>query len=121
MVEELFPDAQHILDFFHLCENVNTFAKGLFPTDDAKRTVWAKRVCDMLKEGLSAEVLKELHCSGHGKLHGCTVNLRGYIENNINHIDYPSYVKKGYFIGSGSIESGNNRLRKNAAQKGGEL
>lgn len=30
MVEELFPDPQQILDFFHLCENVNTYAKCLF-------------------------------------------------------------------------------------------
>ncbi|MDR0684516.1 MAG: hypothetical protein LBF83_05255 [Spirochaetaceae bacterium] len=30
MVEELFPDAQQILDFFHLCENVK-----LLPTRKA--------------------------------------------------------------------------------------
>ncbi|MDR1573704.1 MAG: hypothetical protein LBS24_05300 [Clostridiales Family XIII bacterium] len=30
MREELFPDARQILDFYHLCENVNTFAKHAF-------------------------------------------------------------------------------------------
>ena len=30
-----------------------------------------------------------------------------YIENNINNIDYAKYQQKGYFIGSGAIESGN--------------
>ncbi|MDR1135683.1 MAG: UPF0236 family protein, partial [Clostridiales Family XIII bacterium] len=30
MKEELFPDAQQILDYYHLCENVNDFAKQIF-------------------------------------------------------------------------------------------
>ena len=34
--EEIFPDALQILDFYHLCENVHTFAKHLFNMDEPK-------------------------------------------------------------------------------------
>jgi hypothetical protein len=32
MTEELFPDARHILDFFHLSENVHEYAKFILLT-----------------------------------------------------------------------------------------
>jgi hypothetical protein len=45
--------------------------------------------------------------------------LSGYIRNNINNIDYTAYIKKGYFIGSGAIESGNKTvLQKRLKQAG---
>ena len=34
-------------------------------------------------------------------------NIYSYLINNKNCINYPEYVSKGYFIGSGAIESGN--------------
>ena len=36
MREELFPDAEQILDYFHLCENVNTYAKHLFGAEPSQ-------------------------------------------------------------------------------------
>jgi len=36
-----------------------------------------------------------------------TVNLEGYIKNNMDKINYLQYKNKGYYIGSGMIESGN--------------
>lgn len=41
------------------------------------------------------------------------------IEVNQNHINYPDYESKGYFIGSGAIESGNKVvLQKRLKQAG---
>jgi hypothetical protein len=36
-----------------------------------------------------------------------SLNLSQYIINNINNIDYDDYIKRGYFIGSGAVESAN--------------
>jgi hypothetical protein len=33
---EMFPDAQRILDFFHLCENFHAYAGWLFSGDEDK-------------------------------------------------------------------------------------
>jgi len=119
MVEEIFPDSQQILDFFHLCENVNTFAKALFNMDASKYMPWAKDICDQLKASRYDLVLQELKPFQDKTLSGCSVNLYGYISNNINNIDYKAYEQKGYFIGSGAIESGNKIILQDRLKRAG--
>jgi hypothetical protein len=119
MAEELFPDAQHILDYYHLCENVNTFAKYIFKMDEAKYRPWAKDICKKLKEGDSQQVLNELKPFNNSIPDSCPVNLSGYIMNNINNINYAEYEKKGYFIGSGAIESGNKLVLQDRLKRAG--
>jgi hypothetical protein len=118
MVEELFPDAQHILDYYHLCENVHTFAKYLFRMDEEKYRPWAKDICKRIKKGDSRQVLNELNTLERVP-NNCPVNLFGYITNNINNIDYVAYEKNGYFIGSGAIESGNKIILQDRLKRAG--
>ena len=119
MVEEMFPDAQHILDYFHLCENVNTFAKCIFGMDESKYKAWAKDICDCLKTGQIKKVLTEIEPFKDKKPENCPVNLYGYITNNIKNIDYLVYEQKGYFIGSGAIESGNKTILQDRLKRAG--
>ena len=119
MVDELFPDAQHILDFFHLCENVHTYAKALFGMDASKYLPWANNICARLKESQYRLVLQELEPKKGEKPNGCSVNLYGYISNNIRNIEYAQYEKKGYFIGSGAIESGNKLILQDRLKRAG--
>jgi hypothetical protein len=119
MVVELYPDAQQILDYFHLCENVYTYARSMFDMDVLKYTPWAKRVCALLKESQYKPVLQELEPMKDKRFGGCSLNLYGYISNNINNIDYASYTKKGYFIGSGAIESGNKLILQDRLKRAG--
>jgi hypothetical protein len=108
MREELFPDAQQILDFYHLCENVNTFAKHLFGMEPSKYAKWADEICALLKASRYKEVLVDL--KGRKKPDLCPVDLYGYIQNNVDNIDYAHYLEEGLFIGSGAIESGNKSV-----------
>jgi hypothetical protein len=119
MVEEIFPDAQQILDFFHLCENVNTYAKHLFGMDESKYRPWAKDICDQLKASQHRSVLRMLESRKNRKPDGCPINLHGYISNNIKNIDYAYYKNKGYFIGSGAIESGNKIVLQDRLKRAG--
>ena len=119
MVEEIYPDAQHILDFYHLCENVYTFSKALFSMAESKYVSWAKDICDRLKSSQYKKVLKEIETYKDKKLNGCTVNLYGYISNNIKNIDYETYLEKGYFIGSGAIESANKLILQDRLKRAG--
>jgi hypothetical protein len=119
MTEELFPDAQQILDYFHLCENVYTYAKALFGMDASKYIPWAKRICKLLKESQYKVVLQELEPKKDEKPNACPINLYGYISNNIKNIDYAEYEKKGYFIGSGAIESGNKLILQDRLKRAG--
>jgi hypothetical protein len=119
MVEELYPDAQQILDYFHLCENVNEYARHLFNMDETKYRPWAESVCKALKKSLYRQVLKELEPVKDKTLPQCHINLFGYISNNVNNIDYAVYQQKGYFIGSGGIESANKTILQRRLKQAG--
>jgi hypothetical protein len=119
MVDEVFPDAQQILDFFHLAENVYAWAGHAFGAGSEKATGWAKEVCGMLRAGRHREVATALEplAARHGE--GAPVNLLGYIRNNERNLDYPAYEEKGYFIGSGAIESGNKVVLQDRLKRAG--
>lgn len=116
MASELFPDAQHILDLFHLKENVYEFAKNKFDFNENKYIPWADEICSLLENGESDAVLRKL--DPEEKYSNC-VNLYHYITEHKDHINYPEYKEKGYFCGSGAIESGNKIvLQKRLKQAG---
>jgi len=117
--EEIFPDALQILDYYHLCENVHTFAKHLFGMDETKYKPWADDTCKALKKSRYKQVLKEILPYKDKKPGSCPVNLYGYIENNKDSIDYASYIKSGYFIGSGAVESGNKIILQRRLKQAG--
>ena len=117
MREELFPDAQHILDYYHLCENVNTFAKHYFGFEPSKYSKWADETCAKLKASQYKDVLKDL--KKRKKPDMCPVDLSGYIQNNVANIDYARYIKEGLFIGSGAIESGNKSVLQQRLKQAG--
>ena len=116
MAAEFFPDAQHILDLYHLKENVYDYGKNKFTMDESRYGPWAERICRLLENGKADEVLKEL--DPNEKYVNC-VNLHHYISAHKEHMNYPEYRAKGYFCGSGAIESGNKTvLQKRLKQAG---
>jgi hypothetical protein len=116
MVAEDYPDAIHILDFFHLKENVFSFAKARFGADSKLTAPWAEEISALLLEGKSDEVLRRLDS---GETYPNTVKLHDYIVFHRDHINYPYYKSMGFFIGSGAIESGNKVvLQKRLKQAG---
>lgn len=107
MCKELFPDAECILDYYHLKENVYDYAKALYPTDEKKSNRWAKTVMNYIDEGNVDKAIKITKWSPKiSGIKGNVVNLEKYIENNRERINYPEYKRKGYYIGSGMVESG---------------
>lgn len=82
-------------------------------------TPWAKRICANLKASQYRLVLDELEPMKDKKPNGCSVSLFGYTSNNIKNIDYAEYERKGYFIGSGAIESGNKIILQDRLKRAG--
>jgi hypothetical protein len=119
MGEELFPDAVQILDFYHLAENIYSFAKHLHGEDPARYKPWAEELIGLAREGKSVELLRKLEPYQGRKLPAGVVNPYTYVKNNREKIDYARYREKGYYIGSGPIESGNKTvLQKRCKQAG---
>jgi hypothetical protein len=61
MKDELFPDAQQILDYYHLVEKVTNSAKNILSLDETKYKPWAQRIYKMLRKSKYDIVLKELY------------------------------------------------------------
>lgn len=76
----------------------------------------AERICELLEDGCWETVLGELDPE---EKYDNAVNLYDYIDGNKEHINYPHYKEKGWFVGSGAIESGNKIvLQKRMKQAG---
>lgn len=99
----------YILDFFHAAEHAVEFAKAVHLQDEAARTRQADEWCHTLKHQGGSALLGEL---GAWDLSACSSALAdahrkftGYLRNNQDRMDYPTYVQNGWQIGSGVIES----------------
>jgi hypothetical protein len=114
MGEELFSGALQILDFYHPAENIYRFGKYLFPGEPKQYTPWAEELIELLRNSRGDEVLRRLEPYKGKTFLGGVVNPYTYIEHN--KIYYAEYKRRGYYIGSGPIESGN----KTVVQTGGD-
>lgn len=119
MCEELFPDAVQILDFYHFSENTNNYAKAIYPEDEIGRKKWVKEVLDAVVDGKIDQAIKYIEEKKDGKLPDHVVNLYTYIMNNRQRIDYKTYKDKGYYIGSGAIESANKMVIQQRMKQSG--
>jgi len=117
MGKELFPEAVQILDLYHLKENIYTYAKHKFSGNEKEYVPWAEIFIDKMENGNAREALDLL--PENEKLPAGVVNLRTYILNNIDRIDYPQYRKNGYFVGSGTVESSNKVILQRRLKQAG--
>jgi len=110
LVRDNYPHAVQIVDWFHAAEHLGTVAKAAI-RDASTRELWFERVRGFLWEGQVSEVIQacqELLSEGHGQ-----EEIRqavGYFTNNAARMDYGTYRRKGYQIGSGTIESACKQL-----------
>lgn len=118
MCNEIFPDAVQILDLFHLKENIYSYAKYLFKENEAEYTKWAEIVISKISKNMIEDALNMIP-EKTGKLPAGIVNLKGYIQNNIDKINYTEYKSKGYYIGSGPIESANKLILQRRLKQAG--
>ena len=121
---DLFPFAQQILDLTHLKQNVHKFADQQFGTSSAKGSAWADDICEKLENGKWKEVINlpeifQYSEEGGKVLEKGKFNLYNYITSFKDCIDYPTYLEKGYLIGSGAVESGHRTVMQRRIKQPG--
>jgi hypothetical protein len=96
-----------ILDFYHATEYLGDLGRALYPNDEDERETWLADWCHRLKHKGGAAVLKDLRgLEVRGRVTRETLaDVARYFENQAHRMDYPSYVAKGWAIGSGPMES----------------
>lgn len=112
IVKELLPKATHILDLYHAKENAGKFAQAVMRGKNQKKE-FADELCDLIDAGKISKLLKILKPYENYVLPPGVVNFYTYVDKRKDCMNYPLYKEKGYFVGSGAIESGNIRLMQN--------
>jgi hypothetical protein len=102
-----FPRAVKILDFHHATGHLADFAKVFRQAPLAERLLAAW--CHILKQAGGAQLIRVLERLDRKKMPAETQaeqeKLLNYLRNQVHRMDYPTYLKQGWQIGSGAIES----------------
>lgn len=102
-------EIQFILDFYHVSEHVQEFAKALHAGNDAARQHQVETWCHLVKHQGGRALYEELQrldvTTSTAVVQESHRELLGYLRNNLHRMDYPTYTARGWQIGSGMIES----------------
>jgi hypothetical protein len=102
-----FPRAEKIIDFQHVANHVGDFAKKFREGDKAENLLAAW--CHILKHAGGAQLIKVLKRLDRKKMtqevQAALDDLLSYLGNHVHRMDYPRYLKRGWQIGSGAVES----------------
>ncbi|MEA3402266.1 MAG: ISKra4 family transposase [Armatimonadota bacterium] len=107
LVEEHFPRAVQILDFYHAVERLHEVGRAVYGEGTDRAREWAEANKGRLWEGQVVDVLRSLRGlrpdSDEGRE---AVRLAiGYYQHNRRRMDYPAYRAQGYHVGSGVVEA----------------
>jgi hypothetical protein len=106
LVQEHFPEAVQIVDWFHATEYIAPVATAAL-TADAQQLAWIRQVRSDLWDGdLDAVIAAFKDFTAHPRAAEAATKALTYFTNNRTRMDYPTYRAQGYQIGSGTIESG---------------
>lgn len=101
LAEDICPDGQQVVDWFHAVEHLSQAAQALYPNPDqsTKRRRWLKRYKDHLYMGRVHKVIRILHQRG-------LAPFATYFERHQRRMQYLEFREQGLPIGSGTVESG---------------
>lgn len=107
-VGQFFPQAVQILDFYHASEHLQLLAEALEPSDPKKVHALREHWQDCLRrDGLDQVIMEAIHrLPRQGPRKKEADKQLAYLENNRHRMQYGTFQKRGWFIGSGVIEAG---------------
>ena len=101
-----------ILDFWHALEYAWGYARLRYGDDSAQADRWAHQIAEDLRAGKVKDVIARLK-----RLHPKTAELREslaglirYYSENAGRMRYDEYLRLGYGIGSGAVESAHKQV-----------
>jgi hypothetical protein len=117
-IEDAFPQAVSILDYYHVCEHLHSFATVAF-SDDAKRKKWTDKQKELLLQSKVTTVIKNIKRQNSGNEEA--LSLINYYSNNAHRMDYRRYKNVGAgLIGSGAIESAHRTVVQRRMKQSGQ-
>lgn len=111
LIEKHFPHAVQIVDWYHASEYLPPVAEAAFGNGTEKYHAWLENARTFLWEGRIADLisacrqLSTIASANQSVQHAIT-----YFTNNQKRMDYARFRHNGYFIGSGTVESGGKQI-----------
>lgn len=108
LITDLIPQAVQILDFSHAKHYLWEAAKLIYGADSAFVRPWVKEREDLLFANKIEQVIT--HLQHFVDLAPGLESIIHYFQQNQGRMQYGTYQQRGYFIGSGAIESAGKQL-----------
>jgi len=121
LIEDNFPEAIQILDWYHAVEYLTPVAQALFQEED-QQTAWLATMKEHLWFSRTQTVIDAcLTLADQANASDPAIKAATYFQNNLARMDYAHFRQQGYLIGSGTVESGckqigTMRLKRSGAQ-----
>jgi hypothetical protein len=103
LVTHHFPNAVQIVDWYHACQYLHAVAEAL-SLSQSKIDNWLNEMKSLLWEGQIELIIKACRTLQSQVGHPAE-RLISYYTNNLDRMQYAHFRAKGYFIGSGTVES----------------
>ena len=111
LIQQHFPHAVQIVDWYHASQYLPPIAEAAFGAGTDRYESWLENARTLLWEGRIADLI--LACQQGSALwlaQPAVHQAVTYFTNNQQRMDYARFRQKGYFIGSGTVESGGKQI-----------
>lgn len=111
LIERHFPHAVQIVDWYHASEYLPPIAEAAFGSGTYQYQSWLENARTLLWEGRIADLILACQQLSSFSLAVPAVHQAvTYFTNNQQRMDYARFRQRGYFIGSGTVESGGKQI-----------
>lgn len=107
LIEQRWKDAHQVLDFYHASQHLHALAQALHPADAQARHRWVDQQCHDLRHGKQKQLLLRIGRLPEGTTPAAEVIRRekNYFQTHSQRLNYQALSRRGWPIGSGSVES----------------
>lgn len=107
LIGQRWKDAPQVLDFYHASQHLHALAEALHPVDQQARQQWVDQPCHDLRHGGEKKLLKRIARLPEEATRAAEVIRRkkNYFHRHSQRLNYQALSRRGWPIGSGSVES----------------
>jgi hypothetical protein len=117
-IEDAFPEAVSILDYYHACEHLHQFANTVF-SEETMLKKWTDEQKELLLQSKVMEVIANIEKQSCNSKEARS--LIKYYTSNAERMDYKAYKNIGAgLIGSGAIESAHRTVVQKRMKQSGQ-
>lgn len=111
LIEQHFPQAVQIVDWYHASEYLPPIAEAVFGRETSEYDTWLEQARRQLWEGQIEALIHDCQLfttvpAAEQAVHRAVT----YFTHNQKRMDYARFREQGYFIGSGTVESGGKQI-----------